>query len=379
MHLSLERINQNAQSLQAQIGAGVSLGPISEVASLVELEASVAHTKEKIIDLRVDPKYPEAVHALHLAYLGNFSPLQTLAAGADKKYLGVRNSDQANVQEETHDREFQFLTFDKESEVSESTVNTHFDAPKEGSDKVLVDRMTKHRNTSWTQRSLDVNIRTLEVMENPLNTRSLSVKLTFHANDAEPDELRQFLDLARILAPDSSQDQVKQWINQLNTDHPTQSRGDMRAYFYIAFDPSAVVSLLKIPDQDKSSQMLINWAKALNLSNPESWGKMTTQEQDAAAAKIPGLTDHLTELRRFASAILKSVATQDAVGQARTFVQTLRGSNYDLYPIAALAWPSDRTHLLSLERVTLTNGKNADTLEFNSIGDNYVFPPKTLY
>jgi hypothetical protein len=58
-------------------------------------------------------------------------------------------------------------------------------------------------------------------------------------------------------------------------------------------------------------------------------------------------------------------------------VSALRGDGFDLYPIAALAVPADKTHVMALERITFDARKKV--LEYANIGDNYVYPKRALH
>ena len=376
LRLTLENINQDSEKLYGEISAGLVLGPLSFVESLIHLETGVIHTREKILDMTVDPKYPEASRALHYAYMGFFGPLQSLALAADTNYKGVRDLTHTSIKETTHERDFQVITYDRGSQTSESVETS------DTGTNITSDAMDEHRNTLRSQKQLDVLVRT-DNIKDPTNNRYLSVKYHFDSNDAKPEELREFLDLGKIVAPTNQpvnyQDQLAQWTSTLENDHPKDKRGELKGYFYLSFDASAVATLLEIPAGQKNSQLMINWAKAMNLPNAASWGTMSDTEQDAAAANVPDLAKHLDQIRKFGKAILNAISTRDAVGQARVFTKTVRGVDYDLYPVAALAMGTDHSHIMALERISLKKDSRTNTLEFANIGDHYAFQPKDPY
>lgn len=372
LHLSLEHINQDSEKLEAEISAGAVLGPVSFVQNLVRVESGVIHTKEKIIDMVIDPKYPAALLALHNAYLGFFGPAQKLSADADSNYQGIRDLGHSIMTETAHERDLQLLTYDRGSQTAESL------SDNDQGEQVTTDAMDEHRKTLRSEKHLDILVRTDEHNSIPGTGQSMSVKYRFTTHNAKPDELRQFLQLAKILAPETQKTEIAEWTNTLNTDHPNQKRGELQGYFYLAFDPTAVGSLLESAEPQTNSQLIVNWAKVMSLPNPENWATMTADEQDQAAAGFPDGAKHLQQLRKFSKALLAAIGKKDSVGQARVFTQTVRGVDYDLYPIAALALPVDPAHLLALERITLKKNNKTDTLEFTSLGETYQFPPKNL-
>jgi hypothetical protein len=374
LRLSLMHIDQDSEKLEAQLGAGAYLGPLSYVLSLAKIEAGVIHTQQKVLDMVFDPKYPEALSALHAAYFGYFGPSQTLAAAANTHYRGVREIDITQKIETEHEHDLQLLTYERGESNSEEKISTQANGPGVISSEITEDSLVDHRSTSRSQKSLEVDIDTDDKNSDPSTNRELSAKLVMSTTNAKPEELKQLLDLARSFAPAQTQETVATWLKTLETDHPKDKRGSLQGYFYICFDPATLFSLL----QNSDSQLLVNWAQALALPDPESWRTMSGEEQDSIAGKTAGLSDHLKAFRNFTKAVASAMKKKTAVGQAQILVKSLKGMDFDLYPILALATSSDHSHLVALERITLGVGGVAQSLNYSSIGSNFVITKQAM-
>jgi hypothetical protein len=390
LRVKLENINQNSEALSATVAAGANFEVLTFIYSLMHAEDGIVNTRETVLDMVVDPKYPQAAHALKLAYLGFFDPLQKLAIQADQNYQGVRDLGHTSMVEKGHERDFQFLGFDKGSEVSESKINTDSSvsagASSDVSSEVTQSEMSRHRNTTRTQRDLDIRLQADDRVPDPMNHRTLSVRYKFHTKSAEPEELQQFLDVAHTLNSSGSADHsadLAQWQTELSTDHPTSRRGDLHVYFYLALDPTLVSSLFDSSDTSKFALFMTSWAQVLKLPNPEKWATMSPSQQDDAVEEDSDLQDHLSQLRKFLSALAKTLKSKDALEQDRIFSKAIRGENFDLYPFAALAEIADHSHMLAIERMTLvptlTAEKTPQTIEIDNMGGNYQFPAAAVY
>jgi hypothetical protein len=373
LHVTLERINQDSETLEAEVDAGITSGAISYAKSLMRLEASVIHTRDTLLDLVFDPNIPQAKKALYEAYAGIFNDAQTLAASADTNYQGVRSlARPTELGETTHERDLQFFTYDRGSSTAQITAA--------GDDDLAIDEMNEHRNTIFSQQSIDISIDTDLSNSDPETNRSMSLKFKFTSGNATPEEVTSFINIAQTFASPEQQSEVSKWSSR----SMKGKQGRFEGYFYVGFDPKDLSDLFKNPDQ-KIAASSVSWARSLGIPNPENWATLSEAEQDAVVSTIPDAPKHLKAFRKLTDAIQKAVVDQSqgtGKSDARTghFISTIRGVDFDLYPIGAIAQNEDRNHQLTLERFTLGgNPATQETFQYSAIGSDYVFPKKTVY
>jgi hypothetical protein len=347
LRVTLERLNQDSEKLDAQLNAGFALGPFSFVENLMNLETGWIQSRERLLDLTFDPKYPEAQAALKQAYLGRFGAAQTLALNADQTYLGVREVAHSTLKQKTSERDLSILNYRKGSSESQSQIDTQFVNPEasdnEGSDDSSdMDSIDSHYTRTGKTRDLQIAVRNDGDQPKLGLKRSLSVKFNFKASKPTPEEQQQFLDMATLFGQNISPTPV-----------PSEA---MQGYFYMDLDVDNVQSIL---NRDPAQ---------------------LEQDFKNAAAKMPGANLHLKEINSFASALKQAAQRQDVNEQDHQLLKILRGKGFDLYPLGVLALLVDPNHTLVLERITFdVNGASPQTTEFPVIGSLYQFPLRLEY
>jgi hypothetical protein len=341
LRVTLERINQDSEKLDAQLNAGFIVGPFSIVKNLLNLEVGVTHTKETLFDMTFDPTYPEAAHALKEAYFGRFTEAQKLAA--DQSYKGVKEIAHSTMKETSADRDFSFLAWGKGSSESQSQIDTQFDRPdasnNEGADdKTSIDEEDSHSSSFGKTMDLQIAMRNDSDPDHTGLGRSLSVKYNFKVSKASQNDVQQFIDIATLFGQAPSQ--------------APEAGKPLQGYFFMDLDGENMNAILSHPD----SQI--------------------AQDFEDAASLMPGAQDHMKEIKTFAKALAKALKTSDPDSQDHLLMNSLRGKGFDLYAIGVLSLLANPSHTLALERVTFDN---ANTLEFPAIGSLYSFPSRIEY
>jgi hypothetical protein len=346
LRVILERINQDTEKLDAQLNAGFVIGPFSFVKNLFNLELGVTHTRETLFDMAFDPTYPEAKHALKEAYFGRFKEAQALAA--QSVYKGVKEVGHSTDKERTTDRGISFLAWGKSSSESQITVNSQFPNPNSNEletpdDQTQMNEVDSYASGFGKSRDLQISIRNdVPAAGQTAPVRSLSFKYNFKSSKPSQSEVQQFLDMASVFGKTPDQAPV--------IGKPIQG------YFFLDLDTENLKSIFSRPAD----------FIALDL--------------EAAAAKMPGGKDHLDEIKTFANALVKALQTSGTPSQDQVLVQTLRGKDFDLYPLGALALMVDGSHSLALERATYTTvTSDQDTLNLAAVGSAYEFPSRIEY
>jgi hypothetical protein len=375
IRVELEKIGEETEKLSGQLDLGVKFSPFTLMNSLVNMETSLTQTHKKIFDLSFDTTQAPAAHALKMAYLGKFTEALKLASTADTQYQGVRLLQTSNAKENTKGYDFQVFTFNKQAELTHSDIDTTVAGG---------DSQRSTVESSVSQRRTSRSIRDLELTFQNSNGNSLNLKYKLKSIGAKPEEISEFVDLARVLGPSAQQAQAQAFQVP-----GSGKKLKLDGYFYLSLDTQAFTSALKSVNGD-GTELMTAWATILNLPHPEKWATMNAADQDQLASSVPHAKDHLHHLRNFVKALKKTLQTDDADKQAKVFVKSFRGEGTDLYPLAALATLSDKSHVTTLERFVVhpllqdpSESAQAPAtpfvLQFENIGSDYVFPNQLLY
>ena len=366
----LEKLSENNEKLEAQIDVGVEFSIVTFVESLIDLETGITQAHKTIFDMNFDTHYEPAVHALKMAYLGRFTEALQLAAKADTNFQGVRLIQTSQVKENSSKSSLQVFTFNKSSELLHDQVSTQNTVDGDQIVESTVETSKALRNSSRSNRDLEISF------ENT-NGNSVYLKYKLKSNEAKPDEIREFSDLARLLGPSSNQPEASSYAV------PNQGKNKLDGFFYLALDAQAFSSALGALDSGSStnSNWMNAWAKSLSFPLGDHFSELSPADQETTASNVLGGADHLRHFRNFVKALQKTLAAPNTDKESKTFVKSFRGEGTDLYPLAALASVSDRSHTLVLEQVNVTpqGAKKANTpdfMQFQEIGPQYVIPPK---
>jgi hypothetical protein len=363
----LEKLSENNEKLEAQIDVGVEFSIVTFVESLIDLETSITQAHKTIFDMNFDTHYEPAMHALKMAYLGRFAEALQLAAKADSNFQGVRLLQTSQIKENSSKSSLQIFTFNKSSELLHDQVSTQNVADGDQIVESTVETSKAFRNSSRSNRELEISF------ENTTGN-SIHLKYKLKSSQAKPDEIREFSDLARLLGPSSNQPEASSYAV------PDQGKNKLDGFFYLALDAQAFSSALGSFTNTNSIWMNA-WAKSLSFPMGDHFSELSLADQETTASSVLGGADHLRHFRNFVKALQKTLAAPNVDKESKTFVKSFRGEGTDLYPLAALASVSDRSHALVLEQVNITaqGAKKANTpdfMQFQEIGPQYVIPPK---
>jgi hypothetical protein len=363
LHVSLERINQDTEKLQAQASAGFKLSPINFAISLANIEAGVIHTRENILDMSFDTTYPEAAQALKKAYLGSFGLAQTLASQANSDYRGVRLLQHSKVKQKTHEWQMSFLGLEAGSSVSDLRIDS---VRGDELDQIVIESADHDRKTFFKKQDLDIHFRNDDLNgDDPSNpdARSFSLKYHFKNSRAKLADVRELQDIARVLSP------AERRLEPSDSIPAIQKKSKLSGYLYLSFDSVNVNALFDSADLE--TRIRSAWAKIVHLPDPESWAYLPEKQQKELAAELPNGKARFKHLKNFLKALRKSLNETDVVKQSARLAKTLRTDGFDLYPIAALAMISDPNHLLAYEQAFLQSGNDIKPIVLESIGSSY--------